>query len=104
MSAFQQALAADRGAYAAAYNLGVLADRAGNSGQAREFYRQALQILPDYEDAARGMVALHLRANSISGDLLSTLEDNDLLNELGIEKRLHRRKILLSMKTLRGMR
>ena len=66
MSAFQQALAADRGAYAAAYNLGVLADRAGNSGQAREFYRQALQILPDYEDAARGMVALHLRANSIS--------------------------------------
>ena len=49
-------------------------------------------------------ISAAFRANSISGDLLSTLEDNDLLNELGIEKRLHRRKILLSLKTLRGVR
>ena len=44
------------------------------------------------------------RANSISGDLLSTLEESDLINELGIDKRLHRRKILLSLKMLKGGR
>ena len=65
MSAFQQALGLDRYAYPAAYNLGVMAARAGNEGQAMQYYRQAMEILPDYEDAARGIVALHYRRGSV---------------------------------------
>ncbi|MFW6067488.1 MAG: tetratricopeptide repeat protein [Myxococcota bacterium] len=64
-AAFRQALEADANAYEAAHNLGVLADRAGQSSQALEHYRQALRIQPDYEKAARGVVAIHLRRGDV---------------------------------------
>lgn len=60
-SAFQAALSADSGAYRAAYNLGVLADRAGNEDQALTYYRQALRIQPDYELAIEGIVTIYVR-------------------------------------------
>lgn len=59
--AFEQALAADPGAYKAAYNLGVIADRSGNESRALEYYRRSLKIQPDYERAAAGIVAIYVR-------------------------------------------
>lgn len=58
---FQAALSADQNAYRAAYNLGVMADRAGDTDQALQFYRQALRIQPDYELALEGVVAIYVR-------------------------------------------
>ncbi|MBX3252146.1 MAG: tetratricopeptide repeat protein, partial [Myxococcales bacterium] len=63
--AFQRALAEDAGAFKAAYNLGVLADRAGQENRAIEYYRQALRIQADYEKAAEGMVTIHFRRNNV---------------------------------------
>ncbi|MCB9667321.1 MAG: tetratricopeptide repeat protein [Myxococcales bacterium] len=62
---FRQALDEDARAYQAAYHLGVLADRAGNSTRALEHYQQALRIQPDYERAAAGIVAVHARLGSL---------------------------------------
>lgn len=59
--AFRQALASDGNAYKAAYNLGVLADRAGRESQALELYQRALRIQPDYERAIQGIARIHLR-------------------------------------------
>lgn len=63
--AFQRALSEDRNAYQAAYNLGVLADRSGNTNRALDYYRQALRIQSDYEKAAEGMVTIFLRRGSV---------------------------------------
>ena len=60
-AAFEKTLQADPKAYEALYNLGVLADRAGQSNQALGYYQKALSIQPDYEQAARGVVLQHLR-------------------------------------------
>lgn len=59
--AFQAALSADSTAFKAAYNLGVLADRAGQEGRAIQYYQQALRIQPDYERAIEGIARIHLR-------------------------------------------
>lgn len=58
---FEAALAADSGAFRAAYNLGVMYDRDGNESRAAEYYRQALRIQPDYELALEGLIAISLR-------------------------------------------
>ena len=58
---FQAALKRDANAYPALYNLGVLADRAGNEKTAIEEYTRALRVLPDYEPAARGIATIYLR-------------------------------------------
>lgn len=58
---FNRALSQDRVAYAAAYNLGVIADRQGREAEALDFYRQALRIVADYEDAIDAIVLIHLR-------------------------------------------
>ncbi len=65
--AFEQALASDPGAYKAAYNLGVIADRSGNEARALEYYRRSLKIQPDYERAAAGIVAIYVRRGDASG-------------------------------------
>ena len=44
-ASFQQALNKDPNAYQALYNLGVLADRAGNERDANNYYRRALRAL-----------------------------------------------------------
>ncbi len=62
---FEQALSADGNAYKAAYNLGVMADRAGNERRALDYYRRALRVLPDYERAAQGIVTIHVRRGNI---------------------------------------
>ena len=72
-TAFQAALSADSNAFKAAYNLGVLSDRAGNENQAMEFYRQALRIQGDYERAADGMVTIYFRRNAVP-DALAFVE------------------------------
>lgn len=64
--AFQAALAADSNAFKAAYNLGVLADRAGQEGRAMQFYQHALRIQPDYERAIEGIARIHLRRGNPS--------------------------------------
>ena len=64
--AFQAALSADSNAYKAAYNLGVLADRAGQDGRAMQFYQQALRIQADYERAIEGIARIHLRRGNAS--------------------------------------
>ncbi len=61
IEAFQAALSADSSAFKAAYNLGVLADRAGQEGRAIQYYQQALRIQPDYERAIEGIARIHLR-------------------------------------------
>lgn len=63
---FQTALQQDRNAYRAAYNLGVLADRQGQENQALDYYRQALRIQPDYEQAVDGIVSILLRRSSVT--------------------------------------
>ncbi len=63
--AFERALTEDAGAFKAAYNLGVLADRAGQENRALEFYRQSLRIQADYEKALEGMVTIFLRRGSV---------------------------------------
>ena len=64
-TAFQQALSSDRNAYQAAYNLGVLSDRENEANRALDDYRRALRILPGYERAAEGIVAVHVRRGSV---------------------------------------
>jgi tetratricopeptide (TPR) repeat protein len=68
-TAFMAALSADPRSYHAAFNLGVIADRAGNETQAMEYYRQALRIQEDYEHAVRGLVAIHIRRGDRTGAL-----------------------------------
>ena len=63
-AAFEQALAADARAYAASYNLGVIADRQGQTNQALQAYARALKIQPDFEDAVEGIVSIDLRQGS----------------------------------------
>lgn len=60
-ASFQSALSEDSRAYPAMYNLGVLADRAGDEAGALDFYRKAIAVQPDYEDAARGIARIHIR-------------------------------------------
>lgn len=64
--AFQAALSADRNAFKAAYNLGVLADRDGQAGRAMQYYQQALGVQPDYERAIEGIARIHLRRGNAS--------------------------------------
>jgi tetratricopeptide (TPR) repeat protein len=66
-TSFEQALKRDPNAYPALYNLGVLADRAGNEGEAIDFYRRALRIVPDYEAAARGLTTIQIRRGQLQG-------------------------------------
>ena len=60
-ASFHTALKRDANAYAALYNLGVLADRAGKEKTALDYYGRALRVLPDYEPAARGSATIYLR-------------------------------------------
>ncbi len=60
---FQSALERDANAYAAHYNLGVLADRRGDEKSALRHYRRALDVLADYAPAARGIATISLRRN-----------------------------------------
>lgn len=58
---FQSALQRDANAYAAHYNLGVLADRRGDEAAAIDHYRRALRVLPDYAPAVRGLTTIYVR-------------------------------------------
>lgn len=64
-TAFQSALKRDPNAYPALHNLGVLSDRAGKEGEANRYYQRALQILPDYEPAARGLATILVRRGKV---------------------------------------
>lgn len=68
-TAFMAALSQDPRSYHAAFNLGVIADRAGNETQALEYYRQSLRIQEDYEPAVRGQVAIFMRRADRAGAL-----------------------------------
>lgn len=70
---FQAALNRDPKAYPALYSLGVLADRAGHEGDALNYYRRALGVLPDYEPAARGISTIQIRRNQVA-DAVATVE------------------------------
>ena len=80
---FQQTLNEDRNAYQAAYNLGVLADQAGQTNRAIDYYRQALRIQSDYEKAAEGLVTIYFRRNAVS-DALSLAEPLARANETNL--------------------
>jgi len=58
---FEAALSADPRAFEAAHNLGVIADRTGQTNVALGHYAKALAIQPDYESAAEGTVAIYIR-------------------------------------------
>jgi tetratricopeptide (TPR) repeat protein len=58
---YEQALAADPHAFAAAYNLGVVADRQGQTNQALQSYARAVKMQPDYESAVEATVNVYLR-------------------------------------------
>ena len=70
---FQATLRKDPNAYPALYNLGVLADRGGNEGDAMNYYRRALRVLSDYEPAARGISTIQIRRNQVQ-DAVATVE------------------------------
>jgi tetratricopeptide (TPR) repeat protein len=72
-ASFQQTLKRDPDAYPALYNLGVLADRAGNERDAITYYRRALQVLPDYEPAARGISTIQIRRGQVQ-EAVATVE------------------------------
>jgi len=72
-TSFQAALKRDPNAYPALYNLGVMADRAGNERDAMNYYRRALRVLPDYEPAARGISTIQIRRNHVQ-DAVATVE------------------------------
>ncbi len=95
-AAFQSALASDRNAFKAAYNLGVLADRAGRENQALEFYRQALRIQPDYERAAEGVITIHVRRRS-PGDALSFISPLARANPTNLELQALYAEVLVRM-------
>ncbi|MCG8557482.1 MAG: tetratricopeptide repeat protein [Proteobacteria bacterium] len=61
----ERALQADPNSPKLAYNLGVLADRSGQENQALQYYRRALQVQPDYEKAAEGIVRFYLRRGAV---------------------------------------
>lgn len=63
-AAFQKALSADGKSYEAAFNLGVMADRAGQTDRALKYYQQSLSLQPDYERAVEGVVRIYLRQGS----------------------------------------
>jgi tetratricopeptide (TPR) repeat protein len=83
---FESALQRDSNAYTAHYNLGVLADRGGDEKAALGHYRRALQALPDYEPAARGIATISLRHNRAQ-DALALVEPiaNDYRTNLDIQ-------------------
>lgn len=58
---YEQALAADPHAFAAAYNLGIIADRQGQTNQALQSYARAIKLQPDYESAVEATVNVYLR-------------------------------------------
>lgn len=64
-TSFQAALKKDPNAYPALYNLGVLADRSGDQGDAMSYYRRALRVVADYEPAARGISTIQIRQNQV---------------------------------------
>lgn len=64
VSGFQKALSADAKSHEVAYNLGVMADRAGQSERALQYYQRALSIQPDYERAVEGATRVYLRTGS----------------------------------------
>lgn len=72
-TSFQSALSKDPKAYQALYNLGVLADRAGREGDAINYYRRALGVVPDFEPAARGITTIHLRRGQVQ-EAVATVE------------------------------
>ena len=59
--AFSRAVADDTRPFRALYALGVVADRQGQTDEALKNYAQALQVQPDYEEAAQGTVNILLR-------------------------------------------
>ena len=59
--AFSRAVADDTRPFQALYALGVVADRQGLPDEALKNYAQALQLQPDYEEAAQGTVNILLR-------------------------------------------
>lgn len=60
-AAFERALQLDPRAYTAAYDLGIVAERQGNSERALAAYERALKLQPDYEDAVEAQAHIHLR-------------------------------------------
>ena len=66
---FERAVGKDSRAYPAHYNLGVLADRAGDESKAIAFYSQALAAQPDYAAALRGIATIELRRGNKSAAL-----------------------------------
>lgn len=60
-AAYDKAAKADPKAFEVVYNLGVLADRAGQVNTALKQYSAALRMQPDYEAAVQGTVNVHFR-------------------------------------------
>ncbi len=81
---FRAALKRDPNAYPALYNLGVLADRAGNEKSAIDYYMRALRILPDYEPAARGIATVYVRRRQAQ-QAIATVEPLANANRANLE-------------------
>jgi len=59
--AFEAAINDDANSYEALHAMGVILDRQGQEAQALDYYRRALRVQPDYEESAKGIVAIYLR-------------------------------------------
>ncbi|MEM7433554.1 MAG: tetratricopeptide repeat protein [Myxococcota bacterium] len=108
---FKDAIKKDAAAYPALYNLGVLADRAGDERQALAYYRRALEALADYEPAARGLTIIDLRRGNAKGavaivepianDYRTNLEIQALYAEVLVEARRYEEAWLAARRALK---
>ncbi len=110
-NAFEASVKANDSAYQSLYALGVMYDREGKESQAIDYYRRALRVQADYEDAARGIVAIYVRqgqpdkAVSFMQPLAEQWERNLLLQayyaDLLVQVRRYDDAILVARKALR---
>lgn len=86
--AFRRVLQIDGRAHQAAYNLGVVADRRGDSDGARNYFRQALGLQPNYLPAISALANLEIRGGNVEAGVgLLQAKANAYPQDLGILNR-----------------
>ncbi len=71
---FKEALDADPKAHVAAYNLGVISEKAGKFAQAKTYYKQSFTAKPDYGPPVAAYVMLEYRTTGSRSSALKFIE------------------------------
>lgn len=64
IEALERLVGEPEGGFLAAYNLGVLYDRRGDTGSASDYYAEALRRQPDFSPALTNLVRMYLRGDA----------------------------------------